>query len=48
MTQPVETPPYPEGGAGIFDVAPNQAGVSQNPDDAVTGDIQALPEDVEF
>ncbi|MEU3528980.1 hypothetical protein AB0E62_34875 [Streptomyces sp. NPDC038707] len=48
MTEPVEAPPYPVGGAGIFDVDPDQAGVSQKPDDVVTGDIQALPEDVEF
>ncbi|MEU2224967.1 MULTISPECIES: hypothetical protein [unclassified Streptomyces] len=48
MTEPEEKPPYPVGGAGIFDVDPDQDGVSQNPDDAVTGDVQALPEDVEF
>ncbi|WP_186785287.1 hypothetical protein [Streptomyces misionensis] len=48
MTEPVETPPYPVGGAGVFDVDPDQTGVSQNPDDAVTGDIPALPEDMEF
>lgn len=47
-TEPVENVPYPVGGAGIFDVDPDQTGVSQNPDDEVTGDIEALPEDVEI
>ncbi|WP_160159730.1 hypothetical protein [Streptomyces sp. WAC05374] len=55
MTEPVdvavetaEDVPYPVGGAGVFDVDPDQAGVSQDPDDEVTGDVEALPEDVEF
>lgn len=37
----------PQGGAGLFDVDPDQGAVSQDPNVAVTGDIGALPEDVE-
>ncbi|WP_336319938.1 hypothetical protein [Streptomyces lavendofoliae] len=48
VTETAEVPPYPAGGAGIFDVDPDQAGVSQDPDDEVTGDIEALPEDEEI
>ncbi|MFE6410827.1 hypothetical protein ACFVOR_28315 [Streptomyces sp. NPDC057837] len=40
--------PYPIGGAGVFDVDPSQDGISQDPDVAVDGDVQALPEDVEI
>ncbi|MFJ9041126.1 hypothetical protein ACIRF8_31730 [Streptomyces sp. NPDC102406] len=47
MTEPVQVPPYPVGGAGIFDVDPDQSGVSQSPEAIVTGDVQVLTEDVE-
>ncbi|MFF7652873.1 hypothetical protein ACFZCY_24135 [Streptomyces sp. NPDC007983] len=48
MTEPEPTPPYPVGGAGIFDVDPDQDGVSQDPDQEVTSDVDALPEDMEL
>ncbi|MER5742170.1 hypothetical protein ACFV97_27075 [Streptomyces sp. NPDC059913] len=48
MTEPVEKPTYPVGGAGIFDVDPDQRGVSQNPDTVVASDTDALPEDTEI
>jgi hypothetical protein len=50
MTEPTpdQQPPYPVGGAGVFDVDPSQDDVSQDPNVAVDGDVQALPEDVEI
>jgi len=47
MTDNDSRPVDPVGGAGIFDVAPEQGGVSQDPNVAVTGDVDALPEDME-
>lgn len=41
-------PVEPQGGAGVFDVDPDQSGVSQDPNATVTGDIDALPEDMDF
>lgn len=41
-------PVVPAGGAGLFDVDPDQSGVSQDPNVEVTGDIAALPLDMEF
>lgn len=41
--QPVD----PRFGAGLFDVDPEQGGVSQDPKVAVRGDVDALPEDME-
>lgn len=41
-------PVEPQGGAGVFDVDPDQSGVSQDPNAVVTGDIDALPEDMDF
>lgn len=38
----------PAGGAGLYEDDPDQANLSQDPNVAVTGDIEALPEDVEF
>lgn len=38
----------PAGGAGIFDVDPDQGGVSQDPAVSVTGDAEALPEEMEL
>lgn len=43
-----DTPVEPAGGAGLFDVDPDQRDVSQDPNSSVTGDITAMPEDVEF
>ncbi|MFD5792332.1 hypothetical protein [Streptomyces diastatochromogenes] len=40
-------PVEPRGGAGIFDVDPDQSGVSQDPNVIVKGDIDALPENGE-
>jgi hypothetical protein len=43
-----DTPPVdPKGGAGLFDVDPEQGRVSQDPKVAVAGDVDALPEDME-
>ncbi|MEW2623185.1 hypothetical protein [Streptomyces sp. NPDC048106] len=39
---------YPAGGAGVFDVDPDQTGLSQDPDHAVTSDIEALDDDWEL
>jgi hypothetical protein len=39
-------PAEPWGGAGVFDVDPDQGGVSQEPI-VVVGDVDALAEDVE-
>jgi len=38
----------PQGGAGLFDVDLDQAGVSQSPDVVVTGDVSVLSEDWGF
>jgi hypothetical protein len=38
----------PAGGAGLFDVDPDQRGVSQDPNVPVTGDVPALAEDLEL
>jgi hypothetical protein len=38
----------PQGGAGVFDVDPDQGDVSQDPNSTTTGDIDALPEDMDF
>ena len=38
----------PQGGAGLFDVDPDQGDVSQSPDVVVTGDVSVLSEDWEF
>lgn len=40
-------PVDPKGGAGLFDVDPEQGGVSQDSKVAVRGDMDALPEDME-
>ena len=42
----VETaePVEPAGGAGVFDVDPDQDGISQQPGSAVDGDVPAVPE----
>ncbi|MGW1586330.1 hypothetical protein [Streptomyces sp. NPDC002386] len=45
MPENVDHPPVePRGGAGLFDVDPDQSGVSQDPNVVVMGDIDALPE----
>ena len=41
-------PVAPQGGAGLFDVDPDQGGVSQDPNQAVAGDVAALPVDMEL
>jgi len=41
-------PVNPAGGAGLFDVDPDQRGISQDPDVAVPSDIPALPEDMDL
>jgi len=41
-------PVIPAGGAGLFDVDPDQRGISQEPNADVTGDIPALPEDMDL
>jgi len=41
-------PPSPVGGAGLYDVDPDQSGVNQDPHVEVTSDIAALPLDMEF
>jgi hypothetical protein len=38
----------PAGGAGLFDVDPDQRGVSQDPAVAVSSDIEALAENMEL
>lgn len=48
MNDSEQTPPYPEGGAGIFDVDPDQGGISQDPDHEVTSELDALPDDMEL
>ena len=40
-------PVVPLGGAGLFDVDPDQGGVSQDPAVAIQGDVGSLPEDME-
>jgi hypothetical protein len=45
---PAVTAVEPVGGAGIFDVDPSQAGVSQSASVIVTGDVAALPLDLDF
>ena len=41
-------PVEPQGGAGVFDVDPDQSDVSQDPNSITTGDLDALPEDMDF
>lgn len=38
----------PVGGAGLYDVDPDQTAVSQNPAQSPTGDVEALPDDQEL
>ncbi len=46
--QPDPEPPVePEGGAGLFDVDPDQGTLSQDPTVAIQGEVEALPEDME-
>jgi len=47
MTVSQPAPVYPFGGAGVFDVDPDQSTVNQDPKTVVTGDVAALPVDVE-
>lgn len=42
-----QKPVEPKGGAGLFDVDPSQAGVSQDPKTVVKGDIAVFPENTE-
>lgn len=42
-----QKPVEPRGGAGLFDVDPDQAGVSQDPKKVVKGDISVFPENAE-
>jgi hypothetical protein len=41
-------PVFPQGGAGLFDVDPDQGGVSQDPNVVVSGDVAMLPLDMEL
>jgi hypothetical protein len=41
-------PVLPAGGAGLFDVDPDQSGVNQDPHVEVSSDVSALPLDMEF
>jgi hypothetical protein len=43
-----QPPPEPAGGAGLYDVDPDQGGVNQDPGTPVAGDLDALPEDMEL
>lgn len=43
-----DTTVEPQGGAGLFDVDPDQGDISQDPNVAVTGDVAALPDDWGF
>ncbi|GGM45699.1 hypothetical protein ACFFX1_22300 [Dactylosporangium sucinum] len=43
-----ETTVEPAGGAGLFDVDPDQGNISQSPTVVVTGDVTVLPEDWGF
>ncbi len=43
--EPTVEPSY---GAGLFDVDPDQGGVSQSPNVVVTGNVTVLPEDWGF
>jgi hypothetical protein len=47
MTVSDPAPVYPLGGAGLFDVDPDQGTVNQDPKAVVTGDVAALPDDME-
>jgi hypothetical protein len=40
-------PVQPAGGAGLFDVDPEQGGISQDSTLVMRGDVNALPEDME-
>jgi hypothetical protein len=46
MTDSHRRPAEPVGAAGVFNVDPDQDGVSQDPEYKATGDIDALPEDL--
>jgi hypothetical protein len=47
-TAATETAPVvPFGGAGLFDVDPDQGSVSQDPNVVITGDVASLPEGME-
>jgi hypothetical protein len=47
MTEPLPVTVEPVDGAGVFDVDPDQSGVSQDPAVEVSGDVDALPDDME-
>jgi hypothetical protein len=46
MTDSHRPPAEPVGSAGVFNVDPDQDGVSQDPEHKVTSDIDALPADL--
>jgi hypothetical protein len=48
MTDIDHPPAEPVGGAGLFDIDPDQDGISQDPARPATGDVEALPEDEEL
>ena len=43
----LQQPTAPFGGAGLYDVDPDQARLSQSSSVVITGDVAALPEDME-
>ncbi|MEV6593625.1 hypothetical protein [Streptomyces acidicola] len=42
-----QKPVEPRGGAGLFDIDPDQGGVSQDPNAVVKGDLDVFPENGE-
>ena len=44
MAETTAEPVEPAGGAGVFDVDPDQEGISQRPGSAVDGDVPSVPE----
>jgi hypothetical protein len=51
QTVPPETetePVQPVGGAGLYDLDPDQGDVSEDPSTVVVGDVDAMPEDWEY
>lgn len=48
MTDIDHPPVEPAGGAGLFDVDPEQDRVDRDPEAPVPGDVEALPEDLEL
>jgi hypothetical protein len=48
MTDTITLPTEPLGGGGLYDIDPDQGGMSQDSEAIALGDVEALPESLEL